>query len=334
MPPDVPQFFLPVTADETSIATQLSQAPYGSGTIEGAQLAYEPAIIGAARVRFFDRQHGISEQRERILLAPAPDRLGAVDWDHSRALAIPLRNLGQDPARVAPERGPFFAPVPEEVNSTTELKRIARGFADWLYYSSELTLLAHPELEVLQRPDETQVQFKARLRQAARERRDEEADKLRKAYAARIDKLEDKLRKEKRELDQDKAEYGARKREVLIASGETLLTLLRRRRVYRTMSWTASRRRLAEQAKMDVQESREEMEDLEAGLSELREDLEEEITRITPSWLDILKALRPHTLHPRRSDIEVITVGLAWVPSWVISSSDGGRSLSTTWPAY
>ncbi len=319
MPPDIPQFFLPVAADETNIATQLSQAPYGSGTTEGARLAYEPAIIGAARVRFFDRQHGISEQRERLLLAPTPDRLGAVDWDHSQALAIPLKDLRQEPARVAPEQGPFFARVPEEVNSMTELKRIAQGFADWLYFGSELTLLAHPELKVLQRPDETQGQFKARLRQAARERRDEEVDKLRKTYAARIEKLEDKLRKERRELDQDKAEYGARKREVLIASGETLLTLLRRRRVYRTMSWTASRRRLAEQAKMDVQESREEMDDLEAGLSELREELEEEIRRITPRWPDILKALRPHTLHPRRSDIEVITVGLAWVPSWVIS---------------
>jgi len=334
MPPDIPQFFLPVTKDETEIAAQLAQGPYRAGRIEGAQLAYEPAIIGAARVRFFDRQHGISEQRERLLLAQAPDRLGAIDWAHSQALAIPLSDLRQEPAQVAPEQGPFFAPVPEEVNSTTELKRIARGFADWLYFGSELTLLAHPELKVLQQPDETQGQFKARLRQAARERRDEEVDKLRKAYAARIEKLEDKLRKEERELDQDQADYGARKREVLVASGEMLLTLLRRRRVYRTVSWTASRRRLAEKAKMDVQESREEIEDLEAGLSELREELEEEIRRITPRWPDILKALRPHTLHPRRSDIEVITVGLAWVPSWAFSYSDGGQSLSTSWPAY
>jgi DNA helicase HerA-like ATPase len=313
--PGIPQLFLPVTADKSGVTSPAAQANIG---IDQAQLVYKPAILGGATVRFFDRKQGVSEQHERLLLAPTPEVLGAVDWNEAQALSIPLSALEQEPARLALGQGPFFAPVPEAANSAAELKNIAQAFADWLYYNSQLTLLAHPELDVVQGPEETERQFKLRLRQAARERRDAEVDRLREKYAARMERLETKLRKEKREREQDEADYAARKREAWIATGEMLLTLMRRRRVYRTASWNASRRRLANRAKMEVEESQQEIEDLEAELTGLRQELEREVRQITPKWVDILKALTTYPVRPRRADIKVRIVGLAWVPLWVI----------------
>jgi DNA helicase HerA-like ATPase len=313
--PGIPQLFLPVTEDESGVTSPAAQ---GNIRIDQAQLVYEPAILGGATVRFFDRKQGISEQRERLLLAPPPDALGAVDWNKAQALSIRLSALEQSPARLAPLQGPFFASVPEAANSAAELKNIAQAFADWLYYNSQLTLLAHPELDVVQRPEETEQQFKLRLRQAMRERRDAEVDRLREKYAAQVERLEAKLRKEKREREQDEADYAARKRESWIATGEMLLTLMRRRRLYRTVSWNASRHRLANRAKMEVEEGQQEIEDLEAELAGLRQELEREVRQITPKWVDILKALTTYPVRPRRADIKVRIVGLAWVPSWVI----------------
>ncbi len=310
--PDIAQFFLPLSMGNPSPAS------YDPSRADQAQLVYEPAIMGIARVRFFDRKYNISEQHERILLAPAPDQFGNVDWDAAQALSIGLSSLEKEPAQTTTGHGPFFAPVPEEANSAAEFKRLARDFADWLYHNSQLTLLSHPGLEVLQRPDETEQEFKGRLRQAARERRDEAADKLRDRYAAKIEKLEDKLRRQRRELDQDESDYGARKRESVIATGEMLFTLLSRRRLYRTASWSASRRRLAQRAKMEIEESREEIEDLETDVDELQAGLEREMADITPRWVDVLRELTRHTLHPRRADVEVSMVGLAWVPSWLV----------------
>jgi hypothetical protein len=332
--PGIPQLFLPVTEDENRVMQRLSQGTQSTISLEQAQLVYEPAILGGATVRFFDRKQGISEQRERLLLAPPPDPLGAVDWNRAEAMSISLSALEQEPARLAPGQGPFFALVPEAANSAAELKNIAQAFADWLYYNSQVTLLAHPELDVVQRPEETEQQLKLRLRQAMRERRDAEVDRLRERYAAQMERLEAKLRKEKREREQDEADYAARKREAWIATGEMLLTLMRRRRVYRTVSWNASRRRLADRAKMEVEESQQEIEDLEAELTRLQQELEQEIRRITPKWVDVLKALTTHTIRPRRADIKLRIVGLAWVPSWVITYAEGGRSLSATQPAY
>jgi len=311
--PDIPQVFLPLSMGHAS------QASYDPTRPDQVQLIYKPAIMGISRVQFFDRKYNISERRERILLAAAPDQFGSVNWDAAQALSIPLSSLEKEPAQTTAGQGPFFAPVPEEANSAAEFKRLARDFADWLYHHSQLALLSHPELEVLQRLDETEQEFKGRLRQAARERRDEAADRLREAYAARIEKLEDRLRRQRRELDQDRSEYGARKRESLIATGEMLFTILSRRRLYRTASWSASRGRLAQRAKMEIKEGREEIEDLEADLDQLQAELEREMARITPRWVDILRGLTRYTLRPRRTDVEVTMVGLAWVPSWVVN---------------
>jgi hypothetical protein len=321
--PEIAQVFLPATLSETDgVVRFLGRMASASIKISQVHLVYKPAILGAARIRFFDRKQGISEQRERVLLAPAPDRLGSVDWGQAQEMAIPLGHLEVQPAQTAPERGPFFAPAPEGANSGTEFKRLARDFEDWSYFNSQLTLLSHPELGVSQLPGEAEQQFKIRLRQAARERRDHAVDRLRKTYAGRMEKLEDRLRREQRELERDRSDYSARRREALIATGEMLFTLIGRRRLYRSVSWSASRGRLAKQAKLELEDSREEIEALETELSDLQGELEREITRITPKWVDILKGLTAYHLHPRRSDVEVSIVGLAWVPVWAITYAD------------
>jgi hypothetical protein len=306
----------------------------GRITLNQAYLVYQPSILGGATLRFFDRKQDISEQQERLLLAAAPDQLNPVDWGDAIALSIPLGRLEQRPAQVPTNQGPFFAPVPEGSNSPAELGDITRGFEDWLYYNSQLTLLAHPEFGVIQRPDETQQQFRLRLRHAVRERRDEQVDDLRSKYAVQIQKVEAKLRRQERLLEQDKSDYSARKRESLIATGEMLLTFLTRRRLYRTVSWTASRRRLAQQANMELEESRQELEDMEAELSELQEELERDIRGITPKWVDVLKGLASYTIRPRRSDVQVKIVGIVWVPAWLIGYSSSGQTLTTTMAAH
>lgn len=332
--PAIPQFFLPVVVDQSEAIQGLPRAVHSDIRIVQAQLAYEAAILGGAIVRFLDRKQDISQQCERVLLASVPDHLGAADWNRAKAIPLSLSELDQHPARTLSEQGPLFAPVPEAANSPGELKSIAQGFGDWLYYNSQLTLLTHPELEVTQEFDETERGFKLRLRHAARERRDAEVDKLRESYAAKMKRIEGKLRKQERELEQDETDYDARKRESLIATGEMLLTLLTRRRVYRTASWAASRRRLTKQAKLETEETQQEIEDLEAELEELQQELERAVRRITPKWSDILKGLTTYTVRPRRSDVEVKIVGLAWAPSWAITYTDGVQTLTDTLPAY
>jgi hypothetical protein len=332
--PAIPQLFLPLAGSEATAVQRFLTSAGQDSHIQSVQLIYKAAIVGAATIGFFDRKQDIVEQRERVLLAAAPDPLGAVDWDSATPLSVPLTQLDQAPPRLSSSQGPFFAPAPEAANSLAELKAIAQDLEDWLYYHSQVTLLSHPELEVVQRTDEDERQFKLRLRQAARERRDAAVDSLRARYDARMEKLDAKLRRQERELEQDEFDYSARKREALIATGEMLFTWLRWRRSYRSASWTARRRRLAKHAKLELKESREELEDLESELAELQQELNAEIAKITPRWVDVLKGLTSYTIRPRRSDVEVKLIGLAWVPAWLIRYERDDQTFTTSLPAY
>jgi len=330
--PALPQAFLPVDLSEQAAVRQLNQEAGRELEVESAQLIYEPAIVGGAALRFVDRKHDIDEQMEQILLAPVPDDLGGVDWEEAEALPIRLSDLTDAPERVGAGQGPFFAPAPEQANSPRELKRIGKDLSDWLYYNRRLTLLAHPELGVVQQPGERERLFKIRLRQAARERRDEEVDALTEKYESRLDRLEAKRRKKERELAIDEEEYEARKREELIGAGETVLGVLMGRR--RSVSRVATRRRMTSKAKLEVEETREEIADLQEEIAELEAELKEEVEEITHRWEKVMDELTTQEVKPRRTDVNVRLVALAWRPSWLVIYRDREERRTVTIPAY
>jgi hypothetical protein len=332
--PSVSQVFLPLEWNEEAALRQLTQEAGRGLQVERAMLLYEPAILGGANVRFVDRKRNINEQVTRVLLAPPPSDLGGMDWERAETLDLRLDQLVDTRPPTTSDQSPFFTPAPESANSPQELKEIARSLEDWLYYHSRLTLTVHPELDLFQRPGEGERAFNIRLQQVARERRDAEVDALTDKYRTRVERLEAKLRKEERELISDEAEYEARKSEARLTMGETALSFLMGRRRTRGISTVATKRRLADKAKLDAKETLQEIEDLEQEIAELEEELQTETKEITNRWVDLLDDLATEELHPRRTDVDVRLVALAWLPSWLITYNDGIRTREATVAAY
>jgi len=333
--PSVSQVFLPVELGEQAAIRQLAQETGGDPDVESVQLVYEPGIVGGANVHFEDRKRKVDELVEKILVASAPDDVSGVDWEEAETPPIHLADLASGPERVGANQGPFFAPVPEQANSDTEIKSIGKDLADWLYYNSRLSITVHPELGVFQQPGEKERAFKIRLQQAARERRDAEVDALEEKYAARIEKLETKLRKQERSLAADEAEHQARKQEELISAGESVLGLLvGRRRSTRSLSKAASKRRMTRKAKLDMEAAQDEITDLQEEIAELEGELKEAADEITGKWADLLDDLTTEELKPQRTNVDVRLVALAWLPSWLITYKDRGQTRTTAITAY
>ena len=333
--PAVSQVYLPIDLSEQAATRQLSQETGRELKVSGVQLIYEPAIIGAAEVRFVDRRRDINQQAEKMLMLPAPVDTIQVDWGEAEVVPVKLNELRDSPETSAPEQGPFFGPVPEIANSASELKKLETSLSDWLYYNSKLTINVHQELKLFQEPEESERAFKIRLQQAARENRDTEVDKLEQKYETRLASLEDKLRKEEQELAEDEAEYSARKQEELIGMGESVLGFFfSKRRSSRTFSRIASKRRMTGQAKMDIEESKKEITELQEDIAELEAELKEMSDEITRKWADLLDDIATDEITPRRTDVNVRLVALAWLPSWLISYDDGLSNQRATIAAY
>jgi len=332
--PNVEQAYLPAVVSDQAAIRYLMQETRRTITAEHVQLVYEPALLGICSVRFFDRKRNIDQQTEQILLVPATTGLGGVDWADSERLSLTQRDLLSRPERVDAAQGPFFATAPESANSARELKSLAKELSDWLYYNSRLSIKVHNELELYQMPGERERDFKIRLQQAAREQRDREVDKLEEKLDRQIDRLQDKLRKQERELAADEAEHAARKQQEMVGIGESVLGWVLGRRSTRTLSTAANRRRMTAKAGQEVEETQQEIDEMKREIAELGDQLKEESEEITVRWASLLDDLDSEELSPRRTDVDVRTVLLAWLPSWVIRYEEGGRTTSDTVAAY
>ena len=330
----VTQVFLPIDLSEQAATRQLSQEVGRNPDIESMQLVYEPGIVGAAEVRFVDRKRRIDEAIEKVLLTPAADDTRRIDWDRAELLPIQERELENDPGYVSEDQGPYFAPMPEGANSARELKRIAKGLSDWLYYNERQQLVVHEELDLFQRPGENERSFKIRLQQAAREARDAEVDKLEQKYEKQIERVEVKLRREERELAEDEADYQSRKQEEIVGIGETILGVFLGRRSTRMFSRAASKRRMTSKAKLDIAESEEAIAAFQAEIAELEAELKLAADEITEKWTTLLDDLSTEELAPRRTDVNVHLTAVAWLPHWLITYQDRRGSRSATIPAY
>ena len=330
----VPQVYLPADLHEREAVRQLSQDEGTQIEVDRTQLVYEPGLIGTAEVRFIDRKRNINEQHERVLLAQGSFDPRRFDWDEAERLAVAPRDLLDDPERVDEDQGPYFAPAPEDANSSRELTSLKKKLADWLYYNSAQKITVHPELDVFQHPDETERQFKIRLQQAAREARDAEVDKLEQKFEKQIERLEDKLRKEERELTEDEADYNARKQQEWVGIGESVLGFFMGRRSTRAVSGAMSKRRMTSNAWQDIEESKAEIAELQKDIKELEEELAAASQEITRKWADALNNLSTEEITPRRTDVSVDLVAVAWLPSWLITYHDGRRSRSVAVPAF
>ncbi len=330
----VEQVFLPIVLGDAQAVRHLAKEEGTTINPKVLQLIYEPALVGKASVRFLDRARGVDQQMDRFLIAPPPEGIVGVDWGKAEPVSITMRDLLRKPEQVEAEQGPFFASAPEKANSASKLKSITSDFSDWMYYNNRLQLSRHKELGLSQKPGETERDFRIRLQQAARERRDAEVDKLEKQLETQLTRIEDKLQKEQRELAANEAEHGDRKREELVGIGETVLSWVLGRRSMRGISSAASKRRMTSQVGMDIEESKEEIAELTKAKEELEAQLKEQIEQITLKWANLLDDLSSEELAPRRNDVQVEMLALGWLPSWRIEYEEAGRVREATIAAY
>ncbi|MCB9139796.1 MAG: DUF87 domain-containing protein [Caldilineaceae bacterium] len=332
MDPGVDQVYLPITRPEREAIQMLNQE-VGRADITSVQIVYDPVILGAATVSFLDRKHAIQES-VRLMLAARPTMgRGQVDWENAEQLKASLRDLHDEPPVLDSALGPFFAPPPESANSSSELKTLRNELDDWLYYNQRLPLNYHAELDILQRPGESEREFQLNVRQAARERRDDEVDKLEEKYANKIATIEDRKKKEERELAEDEADYQSRKQEEWAGIGESALNFVLGRRSSRYVSRAMSKRRMTANAKADIDESIAQIAEYEEDIKELNEELKGEIEEISAQWEHVQEQITKEELKPRRTDVQTELLALAWRPSWYICYDDGYRTRTATIPA-
>ncbi len=321
LPSDMPQVYLPVRKTAGAAEVEAAGRVTARMEVQGRDLLYVPALLGLGRLHFFKQTKALSvdEYESFVLLGQPPRGVGSVHWEEAQALDLQTREL-----REQPEPEALFDELPETINDARKLRALQKDLDEYLYRNGSLTLLYSPAAQLYSKPQETEREFRMRLRQAARELRDEEVDKLESRYADRIGRLEERLRRARATLAKKEAEVSARKRETAVSVGESVLGLLMGRRSTRVASTVLSKERMRASARLDLENAEENVTALQADVKALEAELEAETRKITERWEASVEALEEEVIRPRRTDVQVNLFALAWVPHWRIRYQGAG----------
>jgi DNA repair exonuclease SbcCD ATPase subunit len=175
-----------------------------------------------------------------------------------------------------------------------------------------VSVRANARLGIYAGPQVSQAEFRTQCAEAARKGRDAEIKEVEKSYQIKIERLEARIETESRELRQDETEHSQRKWEEVGSGAETLLSLFGGRR--RRLSTALTKRRMTEQAKADVEESKDAIEDLKKQISELEQEKAQAIEVVNSKWSELADDAAEISVTPLKKDVLVDIFGVAWFP--------------------
>jgi len=329
--PKIEQVFLPASLSLDSATRWLSERNGAPVVPDDAHLVYEPMVLGMATVHYVSRKYDLSEETVEALLIDAPESGARPAWGEAEKVAVSFRDLLDRSAT-----GSFFpAEIPAGVASASRFKTLKKPLSDHLYRNRSFTLMVNEAADLASRPGESLSDFAARCREAAREERDEALDKLSDRYEKKIDRLRDRIDAKQRDLIEDEAEYQSRKREEMISAGESVLGVFLGRRSSRAASTAARKRRMTVKAGADIADTKAKITDLSEDLAKLQSEAQEEVGKIRRRWEEEIEKVEEVRVTPRRADVDIDTLALAWAPLWRITyPSPDGRVRTSVVPAY
>jgi hypothetical protein len=295
LPPDVQEYYL---------------RPQG---VTGS-VVYRPTAIGVAKMHFVSARAKVDTWITRTLIAPLSEDGRDALWEEAELHGDLTNELTSEPTAEGQ-----FSPLPTGVTNSGVVESWKKILSTHLYQHDTLTLMNYPELKLISKPEESEGDFRARVAQALREKRDLEVAKIKAKFSPKFKTLENKIRVSEERIEREKSQASQQKVSTYVSVGATLLGALLGRSssvgtVGRAATAAKSMSRIGKE-KAEVQRAQERLEELQEQLKALQEQFDEALAPlhidVDPMSLD----LHPSIVRPRKSDIIVDAMGICWVPS-------------------
>lgn len=297
--PDIHEYFLPITQPMP----------------EGTTLLYKPRVIAVGNVRFADTKSKVDSTLQYTILAkgPAPG-MPSIDWQTSEPAKVYMEQLVTSPQGEA-----SFEPLEKGMSDSKTYSAWSKEFAGWLYNNKRLKIFHSDLTGDFSKPRESERDFRIRLTQVAREQRDQAAADLKARYAPKLNALEQKVRKAEQEVEKQQAQARDEQMQSAISVGATVLgAFMGRKRIgvgtIERATRAAKRMGKASQEQMDVEHAQESASALSAQLASLNAEFAAEMSSLDGKFDPLKTALTTLDIAPKKTNITIALIGLAWAP--------------------
>jgi hypothetical protein len=296
LPPGIPEGFLP------------SRRP------THGDVYYSPGLLGIAHVRFVHGRSGPEHTQAVALWAPLNPGTDTVDWDAADILDVNIDDIEKEPLPNA-----SFGSLPSKASRQRSFAGWRRTLVTTLYRNQRYELFKSARFKAVSMPGESERDFRIRLSDAARENRDFAVEKLRRRFTARARTIEDRIRRAELAVDREKEQAKHQKLQTAISFGATMLSaFLGRKRTGRATLGraTTTARGVGRSAKetRDIELAKARLATLKEQLETLQADFDTEVDRLDERFDPETEILETITLTPRKKDIEVSLLTIAWAP--------------------
>ncbi len=279
----------------------------------GEKLVYQPALLGAAKVHFTQAKSGVDEWREVQLLVDVDGE--AATWDAAEAVE-------ELETETSPVEGALFAALPKTLSQAKSYKSLTTALQTYLYQNERLTLWSCPALKAISSADESEAEFRIRISQSAKEARDLAVEKLRQKYTPKVAALEESLRKAQQKVEKEKAESTSSMMTAAITFGSTLLGALVGRKLGSAANVT--RASTSMRSAGNIMKQRGQVAAAEQDVATIQEkqlalnaEFEAESNKLRDQFTAEQLELEEITVQPKKTEITVKSVTLAWKPAVV-----------------
>lgn len=310
LPPNLSKFFIPIR-----------------GTSSGdKKLIYIPKLLGVAKVNFLNSSTNLTTTKTVSYLTPISDSAISVNWESSEPMDIPANELEN-----SPQNNTLFAPLPVKAAQSSSYTNWNRDFNIWLYGTQTLELFYSPQLKLSSNADESEKDFRIRLQQISREKRDEITELLRKKYATKDAQLKERLRKAEQAVDKQEDQAKKAKYQTAISIGSTLLGAFSGRKISqstisRASTAMRSASRTMEESK-DVARAGDTVDSIKQQISDLQAQFDNEVSNLSEKFDPLSESLEKLVIKPRKSDILIQLFSLVWTPYW----QDSQGNITPAW---
>ncbi len=314
------------TAEIAQSMTRPPQGPPGIDTFyltasgAGQGLVYYPAVIGRMDVHFSNARYKVDRTETLAFLSEVEDAPVAMDWDN--AVEFDPHTIDTSPLPDA-----AYAALPTAAKKATAYRKWHKDLLRWVRQNRPLVLFRSKRFKLTSHLGEGEGEFRGRLGQAIREKRDLKIEKLRRKYSSRFSTLRDRLMRSHQAIDREAEQAKSRKIQTAISFGTAILSAFLGRKTVsvgsasRAGSAMRSASRMRKET-MDVTRAQERSAVIQAQLSELEVRMQEDIDKIEVSFDPQFEELEEISVKPKSTDITLEVFGLAWVP---YRKNAGGR---------
>ncbi len=286
---------------------------------QGARLVYRTGLYALSRARYVDTKSRIDLWRDLTLLSPLTAPPAADVW--LEADEVEGRELGFD-AEFEPHAE--FDDVPAELQKSRTMTSWQTQLKNHIYREHPLALWFSSKPKLYSEPGETEAMFRMRVFQVLREERDLEREKVRVKFSKLLPKEEADVRAAEERVNRESAQAQQESLSTAVSFGTSILGAVFGRKLSSRTNVTAAGRAI--QGAGRVSRSRQDVNSAEAKLQTERQELEECEAQYAREYAALELTMTPeelpveaYTVSPRKSDIQVTEVCLAWLP-WAIDA--------------